>query len=139
MPPTPLQHHPRGGQHAGGLERIGAVARRSGLSVKTIRFYSDQGLIEPASRSQAGYRLYADAVYDELVLIRTLAALQIPLAETSALLRARRSGLCTCTSLQATIRQRLETIERTISDLAHLRRELASLLHDWQDCGGRKP
>jgi DNA-binding transcriptional MerR regulator len=121
------------------LERIGAVARRSGLSVKTIRFYSDQGLIETQGRSGGGYRLFGPSVYGELALIRTLRALDIPLAETGELLRARRLGLCTCSSLQATIRQRLAGIERTISDLERLRTELGGLLADWQDCGGRKP
>jgi DNA-binding transcriptional MerR regulator len=37
---------------------IGDLARRTGLSVKTIRWYSDQGLVPPAGRSAAGYRLY---------------------------------------------------------------------------------
>ncbi|MEX1318051.1 MAG: MerR family DNA-binding transcriptional regulator [Synechococcaceae cyanobacterium] len=130
--------HPQA-QPAARLQRIGEVARRSGLTVKTIRFYSDQGLIEPQGRSEGGYRLFCESVYDELALIRTLRALDIPLAETGELLRARRSGLCTCSSLQATIRKRLAAIERTIGDLGRLRGELGALLHDWQDCGGRKP
>lgn len=121
------------------LQRIGEVARRSGLTVKTIRFYSDQGLIEPRSRSEGGYRLYGEEVHDELALIRTLRALDISLAETAELLRARRSGLCTCSSLQGTIRRRMAAIQHTISDLERLRGELARMLGNWEDCGGRKP
>jgi hypothetical protein len=37
--------------------RIGELARLSGLSVKTIRFYSDRGLVPPAERTGAGYRV----------------------------------------------------------------------------------
>ena len=36
---------------AGDLLKIGAVAQRSGVPVKTIRFYCDEGLLQPASRS----------------------------------------------------------------------------------------
>ena len=42
--------------------KIGAVASRSGLSVKTIRFYCDQGLIRPSGRSEGGYRLFGAEV-----------------------------------------------------------------------------
>jgi len=38
--------------------QIGEVARRSGLTGKTIRYYEEIGLIEPASRSDNGYRQY---------------------------------------------------------------------------------
>jgi hypothetical protein len=37
---------------------IGQLARRTGLSVKTIRWYSDQGLVPPAGRTASGYRLF---------------------------------------------------------------------------------
>lgn len=78
------------------LEKIGAVAARSGVSVKTIRFYCDQGLLQPSGRSEGRYRLFDASVYGELALIRTLRALDIPLATIAAVLEARRSGVCTC-------------------------------------------
>jgi len=37
---------------------IGEVARLTGLTVKTIRFWPDEGLVPPADRTPAGYRLY---------------------------------------------------------------------------------
>ena len=46
-------------EHGRGLGlTIGQLARRTGLSVKTIRWYSDQGLVPPAGRTAAGYRLF---------------------------------------------------------------------------------
>lgn len=41
--------------------RIGELARLSGLSVKTIRFYSDRGLVPPAERTEAVYRCTTSA------------------------------------------------------------------------------
>src|ERR1700733_10322398 len=42
----------------GRLYSIGDLARRTGLAVRTIRFYSECGIVAPAGRSPAGYRLY---------------------------------------------------------------------------------
>ena len=51
---------------------IGQLARRTGVPARTIRFWSDAGLVPPAARSGSGYRLYhADAVA-RLDLVRTL-------------------------------------------------------------------
>jgi DNA-binding transcriptional MerR regulator len=119
--------------------KIGEVAQRSGLTVKTIRFYCDERLIHPISRSEGGYRLFGDAVLAELALIRTLKAMDIPLQDVTRILESRRSGVCTCASLQATIRSKAGEIEQKISALHHLHQELNALLSSWEDCGGRKP
>lgn len=124
---------------AAGLLKIGDVAARSGLTVKTIRFYCDEGLIHPASRSDGGFRLFSPDVFDELTFIRTLRALEIPLPDVLKILESRRSGICTCTSLQSTIRSKAGEIEQKISALRAMHIELMDLLNDWQDCGGRKP
>jgi DNA-binding transcriptional MerR regulator len=124
---------------AAGLLKIGDVAARSGLSVKTIRFYCDEGLIHPASRSDGGFRLFSPDVFEELTFIRTLRALEIPLPDVLKILESRRSGICTCTSLQSTIRSKAGEIEQKISALRAMHIELMDLLNDWQDCGGQKP
>lgn len=59
---------------------IGQVARRTGLTVKTVRWYSDQGLVAPCGRSPAGYRLYDVAALARLELVRTLRAAGLDLA-----------------------------------------------------------
>ena len=118
--------------------KIGEVAQRSGLTVKTIRFYCDEGLIHPISRSEGGYRLFGDEVFAELALIRTLKAMDIPLQDVRQILESRRSGVCTCTTLQDTIRTKAGEIEQKIAALRDLQSELEDLLSRWQDCGGRK-
>jgi hypothetical protein len=51
---------------------IGDLARRTGLSVRTIRFYSDCGVLPPADRSPAGYRRYGPEALARLDLILDL-------------------------------------------------------------------
>jgi DNA-binding transcriptional MerR regulator len=121
------------------LQKIGTVARHSGVAVKTIRFYCDQGLLQPSARSAGGYRLFVESVYGDLALIRMLRALEIPLATSAEVLQARRSGICHCDELRATIGNKAGEIEQRISDLKHLHNELKRMLESWQACGGRRP
>ncbi|MDX3229205.1 MerR family transcriptional regulator [Streptomyces sp. ME19-01-6] len=62
------------------LYTIGALARRTGLTVKTIRFYSDTGIVPSTDRSPAGYRLYDLRALARLDLVRTLRDLGLDLA-----------------------------------------------------------
>lgn len=59
---------------------IGELARLMGLTVKTIRYYSDIGLVPEAHRTTSGYRRYDDAGLARLELVRTLRDLGIDLA-----------------------------------------------------------
>lgn len=61
------------------LYSIGELARRTGLTVKTIRFYSDRGIVTPTDRSPAGYRLYDTGAVARLDLVRTLRDLGVDL------------------------------------------------------------
>ncbi|MEU3272749.1 MerR family transcriptional regulator [Saccharomonospora sp. NPDC006951] len=60
---------------------IGELARRTGLPVKTIRFYSDEGLLPPTERTRSGYRLYDVNALAKLELVRTLRELGIGLSD----------------------------------------------------------
>ncbi|MFE5918269.1 MerR family transcriptional regulator [Streptomyces sp. NPDC002285] len=57
---------------SGTLYSIGELARRTGLAVKTIRFYSDRGIVVPAERTLSGYRRYGPDAVARLALVRTL-------------------------------------------------------------------
>ena len=124
---------------AGELLKIGAVAQRSGVPVKTIRFYCDEGLIATVSRTQGGYRLFHPAVLDELALIRSMRAMDVPLPELKRILDVRRSGFCNCSALKKSIQDRIESINARMVELDLMRNELSGLLGSWKDCGGVKP
>lgn len=49
---------------------IGTVARRTGCTVPTIRYYEDIGLLPPAARTDGGQRHYGDAALRRLMFIR---------------------------------------------------------------------
>ncbi|MEU0171365.1 MerR family transcriptional regulator [Streptomyces iakyrus] len=63
------------------LWSIGELAERAGATVKTVRFYSDQGLLPEAARSSGGHRRYGPQALERLQLIRSLRTLDLPLPE----------------------------------------------------------
>ncbi|WP_030232051.1 MULTISPECIES: MerR family transcriptional regulator [unclassified Streptomyces] len=67
--------------HGTGLLTIGELARATGLTVRTIRYWSDEGALPPVARSAGGYRLFDAASVARLELIRTLRELGLGLAD----------------------------------------------------------
>ena len=52
--------------------QIGEVAESVGLSLRTIRYYEEIGLVTPSGRTEGGFRLYTDADVERLRLVKTL-------------------------------------------------------------------
>lgn len=65
---------------------IGAVAERTGLSLRTLRHYDEIGLVPPTGRSDGGFRLYSEADVERLLLIRRMKPLGFSLQEMQELL-----------------------------------------------------
>ncbi|MFI7677351.1 MerR family transcriptional regulator [Actinophytocola sp. NPDC049390] len=74
----------------GGTLGIGDLARLTGLPVRTIRFYCDEGLLTPA-RSTGGHRRFDAAAVDRLTLVRRLRGLGLGLRSIADVLDGRRS------------------------------------------------
>ena len=132
MAPLPLA----AAQDAPGL-RIGEMAKISGFSVKTIRFYCDQGLLHTA-RSEGRYRIFSPESLAELEIIRALRSMDVPIGELARILEVRRAGVCNCSVLKDSIATKLLSIDSRIQELQMMKSELARLLSSWQDCGGAK-
>lgn len=108
------------------------------MSVKTIRFYCDQGLVIPSSRTEGGYRLFDQHALADLTIIRALRSMDVPVDEIRKILTVRRSGICNCGTLKKIIQSQADAVERRISDLTAMKDELNRLLTTWQACGGTK-
>ena len=66
--------------------QIGEVAERTGLSLRTIRYYEEVGLVVPNARSQGGFRLYTEPDVDRLQVIKRMKPLGFQLEEMRELL-----------------------------------------------------
>lgn len=68
--------------------RIGQVATRTELSIRTIRHYDEVGLVTPSARSTGGFRLYTEGDLERLLVIRRMKPLDFTLTEMKDLLAA---------------------------------------------------
>jgi len=66
--------------------QIGDVAERTGLSLRTIRWYEEVGLVPPSARTSGGFRLYTDADIERLELVKRMKPLDFTLEEMRDLL-----------------------------------------------------
>jgi DNA-binding transcriptional MerR regulator len=105
----------------GGLYTIGQVSRFSGVPVKTIRHYSDEGILPPSGITEAGYRLYSEADRGRLELIRTLRAAGFGLPTVRGLLEEE-------VSPEEAARIQLEAVELQLKELGRRRALLRSTL-----------
>ena len=67
---------------------IGEVAERVGLSLRTVRYYEEQGLFAPAGRTEGGFRLYTEREVDRLLLIKQMKPLGFTVQQMRELLAA---------------------------------------------------
>jgi MerR family copper efflux transcriptional regulator len=104
---------------------VGKAAQTAGLSAKAVRLYEAKGLLPPAERTNAGYRTYTDDDIAVLRFIRQAKTLGLSLSEIRDILDLRRGGTTPCRHVVALLDQRIREIDRTITELRHLRHALA--------------
>jgi DNA-binding transcriptional MerR regulator len=100
---------------------IGELSRRTGVPVKTLRFWSDEGLLPPATRTSSGYRMYAEDATIRLDLVRTLREAGIGL---EAIKKVLRNDL----SLADALRLQLAAVEAHASSLQRVAAALRAAL-----------
>jgi DNA-binding transcriptional MerR regulator len=71
------------------LHQIGEVADRLGLSLRTVRYYEEAGLVRPSERTDGGFRLYGEGEVARLEVIKQMKPLGFSLQEMRELLDAR--------------------------------------------------
>ena len=68
------------------LVQIGVLAERVGLSLRTVRYYEEVGLLTPSARSKGGFRLFGPQQEQRLLLLKTMKPLGFSLEEMSTLM-----------------------------------------------------
>lgn len=95
--------------------RIGDVAARSGVSVRSLRYYEQQGLID-SDRTPGGQRDYAEDVVDRVRLVQHFYAAGLPSRTILEILPSVDAGRATSSALALLVRER-DRIASTIDDL----------------------
>jgi DNA-binding transcriptional MerR regulator len=104
--------------------KVAAVARRTGVSVRTLHYYEEIGLLRPSGRTASGHRLYMPADIQRLQQIRSLQQLGLSLSEVDDCLSGGIDARKAVEDHLARVVEQRSTLERLEAQL----RRLASLL-----------
>lgn len=110
--------------------KIGELAKRTGLTVRTLHHYDDIGLLRPSGRSSSGYRLYDRTDIERLHRIQALRRLDISLTEIGRLLD---DGAA---DLQTVVDQQIAALDQQVQRAMALRERLIVLrtrIHSTED------
>ena len=97
--------------------RIGELARLSGRSVHTIRWYEAQSLMPGAARDAGGRRVFSQAHVDWLELMTRLRASGMSVRQMQAYARQVREGKATLVARQTLLREHRARVERQVDEL----------------------
>lgn len=109
---------------------IGQLAKRVGLRASALRYYEQEGLLAPAERSDAGYRLYDPAAERQLRLIQRAQRLGLSLADIRLLLNRYEEGSLSDETIIKTVEARVMALEEQLTELMVMRHELNWFLQD---------
>lgn len=109
-------------------KQIGAVAKASGVPIKTIRYYEELGLLQSVGRTAGGFRLFEDTVLSRLNFIKRSQQVGLSLAEIKELLDVYDRGELPCDRVRERLASKLAAIEEQILQMQILRQQLRGLL-----------
>lgn len=116
---------------------IGQAAKQSGLSAKMIRYYESIGLLQPAGRSDSGYRLYGSQDLHVLAFIKRSRDLGFSLDEVGKLLTLWQDRDRASADVKALAQAHITELNRKIEELSGLRDTLSELVQHCQ--GDQRP
>lgn len=109
---------------------IGELAKRAGVNIQTVRFYERQGVLQPISRKESGYRLYNEDSLKRLTFIRHAKELGFSLKEINSLLSLRIRSVQSCDKVRSKAQGKLKEIQKKIVHLRQLEKTLQGLVSD---------
>ncbi len=102
--------------------QIGQLAKLSGVSGDTLRFYEKVGLLTPASRSDSGYRLYDSDAVSRVHFIMKGKRIGLTLEEIQELLEIRlEASQHSCAEVKGITQKKLDEIDEKIAELSRIR------------------
>ena len=124
-------------RYEGQLLRVGDLARRTGKSVRAIRLYEELGLVQPATRTSGGFRLYGPEAAERVQWIELLHGLGFSLQEMKELRQSWWSadlGPEAMADLRGLFQRKLEETRAAIGRQQQLERELLNGLAYLETC-----
>jgi len=113
-------------------KQIGVVAKESGVTIKTIRYYEELGLLKSSGRTEGGFRLFNTNVLARLHFIKRAQSLGLTLAEIKEFLNVHDEGELPCEHIKTKLEDKVQAIDEQIQQLLILRQDLEGMLSGWE-------
>ena len=107
--------------------KIGELARAAQTQSETIRYYEREGLLPPAARTEANYRVYDNSDVERIAFIRQCRSLDMTLGEIRTLLHFKDAQEENCTEVDALLDEHIGHVAMRLVQLKGLERELKAL------------
>lgn len=107
--------------------KIGQVAKQSGLTVETVRYYEQRGLIPEPQRLDSGYRVYPESILTRLNFINRCKDLGFSLQEISELLSIQIDPNNSSALVKEQVEHKISLVKEKISELQKLQDSLEQL------------
>ncbi|MEM7715204.1 MAG: heavy metal-responsive transcriptional regulator [Cyanobacteria bacterium P01_A01_bin.68] len=111
--------------------KIGELARATRLTVGTLRYYSDIGLLKPIHRGDNGYRYYAINASEQVEFIKKAQTLGFSLEEIKQILDVRDGGEVPCDLVQSLLENKIEQLAIQIKQMTLFKGELEEYRANW--------
>jgi len=116
---------------AEGPLRAGELARRTGVTKDTLRFYERAGLLPRPERLPNNYRVYPAGAVERVLWIRRVLAAGFTVEELARILAERERGGVPCRKVRDLGAAKLAEMEERLQELEAARDTLRALLKDW--------
>jgi DNA-binding transcriptional MerR regulator len=107
------------------------LARLTGVSTDTLRYYERKGLLKPLRNRSNGYRRYPVAAAGKVRLIRRALAIGMTLDEISSVLKVRDSGGSPCRRVREMAAAKLRELEEAVREIESVASDLRDLIRSW--------
>ena len=107
-----------------GLLKIGEISKITGVTVSTLRYYEEIGLVQPISKSSAKYRYYRKDDIQLIIFIKKAQNIGFTLSEIKLILSERSSGKSPCPKVKDLAQRKIIELRDKIKDLKLIERDL---------------
>lgn len=121
-----------------GLTR-GQLAQRAQINLETVRFYEQEGLLTPPSRTASGYRKFAESAVVRLAFIKRAKVLGFSLDEIRELLVIQDGHADACVEVRDLLQNKLAIVRAKMTELEKLEAHLSSALRKCNQSLKRQP
>ena len=119
------------------LFQIGQVAEQAETTIRTVRYYLQQGLLKEVERSPGGFYLFDKNTVDKVRYICLLRELGLPLVKIKKFIQKRRNapdGASASKSLKEILEEQVESTEKKIEEFIVLKKELTETIGVLENC-----